>query len=83
MPAFGVNVDDDTAEWLEDQRIRFEDGVRKIVSRSQVIREQLIIGRAVSEVLESAEYDVPPGRDRAAHARQAMLNLVREEESRD
>jgi hypothetical protein len=56
-----------------------DDGNPADVSVSAVAREHIQVGFAVEDALANAGLDVPPGRDRAAFARQAVLELARRE----
>jgi len=76
----GVSLTEENHEYVESRRVVWEDGEREILSRSAVINEQLRLARAVTEAIESADFDVARGDDRNRWAKQAMLNAVREEE---
>lgn len=83
MPSFGVNIEsDEMAEWIEDQRIRTESGGREIVSRSQVIRECVVLARIAVEEIEAAPFDVE--REQWRHVvRQALVDWRQREERRE
>lgn len=77
MESFGINVDDDVAERVENRRIiETPEGEREIVSRSQVCNQLLRLGLIAAETLDDADFDVPEGRAREAMVRQAMLDQV-------
>ena len=78
---FGWSTDDQTASRVEERRVRRdpETGERSIVPRSQVVTDLVRIGLAASEVIESADVDLDPGRPREALVRQALLNELRRE----
>jgi hypothetical protein len=76
----GVSLTEENHEFVESRRVTWEDGEREILSRSAVINEQLRLARAVTEAIESADFDVARGDDRNRWAKQAMLDAVREEE---
>lgn len=76
----GVSLTESNHEYVESRRVTWADGEREILSRSAVINEQLRLARAVTEAIESADFDVARGDDRRRWAKQAMLDAVREEE---
>lgn len=77
MQSFGINVDDDVADRIEERRVTVtDDGAREIVSRSKVANRLLRLGLAAAETLDDADIDVPDGRPREALVRQALLDQV-------
>jgi hypothetical protein len=82
MKTFGANLEDSQAEAIEELRPRPnpETGEMQIASRSQVVREQVAIGLAITDLIERSDLDLDPGRDRVAFARQAVLNQLAREE---
>jgi len=82
VQSFGINVDDDVAERIENRRIiETPEGDREILSRSQVCNNLLRLGLVAAETLDDADFEVPEGRAREAMLRQAMLDQVLAEES--
>lgn len=82
MPTFGVNVDDATKGYVEEERVRRdpETGETDIVSRSQVIQELVRIGIAADKIIDqSEELDLDHGRPRESFVRQAVLNELQRE----
>lgn len=77
MQSFGINVDDEVAEKIEDRRVRItEDGSREIDSRSKVCNRLLRLGLVAAEALDDAEFEVPEGHPREAMIRQAVVDQV-------
>jgi len=83
---YGVSVDDDIADGIEQYRIRVdpETGAQDIVGRSQAVRELVSIGLAAAELIENSDdLDLDHGKPREAFVRQAVLNELRRETDED
>lgn len=84
MQSFGVNVDDDTADRIEDRRITTDaDGSRAVLPRSEVVRELLRLGLVAAEAFEKTDTEIPSGRPQEAFLRQAIFDQVADEQERE
>jgi hypothetical protein len=81
MPKFGVNVDEQLFEYLESQRIEYDDATAQtdIRARTEVARELLRLGRIANELIDNSELELERGRAREAFVRQAVLNELSRE----
>lgn len=79
MPQFGIHVDDRLAEKIEEQRMMRNQKSDGVVSRSDVCREWLELGRVADRVMD--EYDIDTdSQHRKAILRQALYDHFRSDD---
>jgi predicted methyltransferase len=77
---FGVSLDEETAQRVEQVRVRGDVRNREVVSRSEAMQELVSLGLVATDVIERTEgLDLDHGRSREAFVRQALLNEIERE----
>lgn len=84
MKKYGISVDDDLAEAIENARIQHSDGGEtEIRPRSVVCQEWLQYGRVYAEFLdEEADFTIDSEREALSWLRTALRNQLASEQAR-
>lgn len=75
MAKFGVSLNDDLAERIEQRRVSEDaSGDTSVRSRSAVIAEYVELGVAAADIIAESDLDLPDERAKRMFMRQALLN---------